>query len=136
MALLAALSFLPFALFVAALVLVSKQAGNIGNLVVVGLSLAGGVYYPPELMPRWTRWLDRGAAVHPRARPAAPPADRHWQTTDPPGLEALRLAAFAVIMTPAACWLLAVGGRAVPPARHPDRVLTWLPGRSVSTDCA
>lgn len=98
-AVLAALSFLPFALLVAAVVLVSKQAGNIGNLVVIGLSLAGGVYYPPELMPGWTRWLTE-------VQPFTPALEllRHLLIDAPtegdPGLDALRLALFAAVMTP------------------------------------
>ncbi len=104
-AVLAILAFLPFALLVAALVLLSKQAGNIGNLVVVGLSLAGGVYFPPDLMPGWIRWVTE-------VQPFTPALEllRHLligaATTDPPGLELLRLAAFAVLMTPPAYWVL------------------------------
>jgi ABC-2 type transport system permease protein len=56
-AVLAAIAFLPFSLLVLALVVVAKQAGNFGTLVVLGLSLAGGVYYPPELMPSWLHWI-------------------------------------------------------------------------------
>lgn len=104
-ALLAALSFLPFALLVAALVLVSKQAGNVGNLVVIGLSLAGGVYYPPELMPVWTRWLTE-------VQPFTPALEllRHLLIDAPtdgsPAVAALRLALFAAVMTPVSYWVL------------------------------
>jgi ABC-2 type transport system permease protein len=110
-ALLAILAFLPFALLVAALVLVSKQAGNIGSLVVVGLSLAGGVYYPPELMPGWIRWVTD-------VQPFTPALEtlRHLltgaPTTDPPATELARLAAFAVLATPVAYRLLVLAVRA------------------------
>lgn len=104
-AVLAALAFLPFALLVAALVLVSKQAGNVGNLVVVGFSLSGGVYYPPELMPTWTRWLSE-------VQPFTPALEllRHLLIDAPtrgtPALDALRLVLFAAIMTPVSYWVL------------------------------
>ncbi len=98
-AVLAAVSFLPFALLVASVVLISKQAGNIGNLVVIGLSLAGGVYYPPDLMPVWTRWLSE-------VQPFTPALEllRHLLIDTPtqgsPAVDALRLALFAAVMTP------------------------------------
>lgn len=104
-AVLAAASFLPFALLVAALVLISKQAGNVGNLVVIGLSLAGGVYYPPELMPSWTRWLTE-------VQPYTPALEllRHLLIDAPaqgnPALDAMRLFLFAVIMLPVSIWIL------------------------------
>lgn len=104
-AILAVCSFLPFALLVAAVVLVSKQAGNLGNLVVVGLSLAGGIYYPPELMPHWIRWVTE-------VQPFTPALEllRHLIIGSPVSesvaLEVARLAAFAVVATPLAYWLL------------------------------
>jgi len=107
---LALLAFLPFALMVAALVLISKQAGSVGNLVVVGLSLVGGVYFPPELMPSWIRWVTD-------VQPFTPALEllRHLligtATTDAAALQVLRLAAFALLVTPPAYWLLAAAIR-------------------------
>lgn len=104
-AVLALLAFLPFALLVASLVLVSKQAGNIGGLVVVGLSLAGGVYYPPELMPGWIRWVTE-------VQPFTPALEvlRHLligsPTTSGTSVETLRLAGFAAVATPISYWVL------------------------------
>ena len=86
--------------------LISKQAGNIGNLVVIGLSLSGGVYYPPELMPA----LD--AAGSARCSPSRPALEllRHLLIDAPtegsPALDALRLALFAAVMTPVSYWVL------------------------------
>ena len=76
--------------------LVSKQAGNLGSLVVIVLSLAGGVYYPPELMPAWIRWVSE-------VQPFTPALEllRHLIIGTPiggsPWLAAARLAAFAVL---------------------------------------
>ncbi|MEA2248304.1 MAG: type transport system permease protein [Solirubrobacteraceae bacterium] len=102
---LAMASFLPFALIVAALVLVSKQAGNLGNLVVIALSLAGGVYYPPELMPGWISWVSD-------VQPFTPALDllRHLIIGSPatitPAHAVERLVAFAVLGTPVAYLVL------------------------------
>lgn len=100
-ALLAVAALMPFALLVAAVVLLSKQAGNAGNLVVIALSLAGGVYFPPELLPGWIGWITD-------VQPFTPALEllRHLivgTPTDPsPWIEALRLLLFALIATPIA----------------------------------
>ena len=98
---LAVLAFLPFALLVAALVLVSKQAGNLGRLLVVAMSLVGGVYFPPALLPGTIEWL---AYV----QPFTPALDllRHLllggDAATEPAVAVARLAAFALVMTPVA----------------------------------
>jgi ABC-type polysaccharide/polyol phosphate export permease len=98
-ALLAVESLMPFALLIAAVVLRSKQAGNAGQLVVVALSLAGGVYFPPALLPPWIEWVSE-------VQPFTPALEllRYLligtETESPPAVEALRLAAFAVVALP------------------------------------
>jgi ABC-2 type transport system permease protein len=98
-AVLAVASLMPFALVVAGVVLLSKQAGNAGQLVVVGLSLVGGVYFPPALLPDWLQWI---ADV----QPFTPSLEllRHliigMPTETAPGLQALRLVGFTVIAAP------------------------------------
>jgi ABC-2 type transport system permease protein len=102
---LAIASFLPFALLVAALVLISKQAGNVGGLMVIILSLAGGVYYPPEMMPSWIRWVSE-------VQPFTPALEllRHLLIGSPLdgsiGQATARLAAFALLATPLAYLVL------------------------------
>jgi ABC-type multidrug transport system permease subunit len=104
-ALLAVASLMPFALLVAAVVLLSKQAGSAGHLVVIGLSLAGGVYFPPELLPSWLSWISE-------VQPFTPALEllRHLLVGTPtesaPATEALRLALFAAIATPIAYRIL------------------------------
>jgi ABC-2 type transport system permease protein len=72
---------------------------------VIALSLAGGVYYPPELMPEWIRWVSD-------VQPFTPALDllRHLlvgsPATIPPGEAVVRLAAFAVLATPLAYGVL------------------------------
>jgi ABC-2 type transport system permease protein len=55
--LLGVLSFLPLALFVAAAVLLVKQAGTAAAFFVTGLSLAGGAFFPVDLLPTWVAWI-------------------------------------------------------------------------------
>lgn len=110
-ALLAVLAFLPFAFTVGALVLVSKQAGNVGRLLVVGLSLAGGVYFPSALLPNWIEWVSY-------AQPFTPALDllRHLlvgsEPLHAPGLDLLRLAGFAIVAAPLALVALSAAARA------------------------
>lgn len=50
-------SFAPFALVMLGATAVLKQIAGLTGLGVLGLSLAGGVYYPPRLMPDWASWV-------------------------------------------------------------------------------
>jgi ABC-2 type transport system permease protein len=104
-ALLAVAALMPFALLVAAIVLLSKQAGNAGNLVVIGLSLVGGVYFPPELLPGWIGWITN-------LQPFTPALElmRHLivgtPTESDPWVLAARLILFALIANPIAFRIL------------------------------
>lgn len=98
---LAVAAFLPFALVVGALVLMVKQAGNLGRLLVVGFALSGGIYFPPTLLPDWIGWIAF-------AQPFTPALDllRHLligsEPLHSPAFDVLRLSLFAVLMTPLA----------------------------------
>lgn len=95
------LAFVPFALLVAALVLVSKQAGAVVGLIVVGLSLAGGVYFPPDLLPGWVEWVTE-------VQPFTPALEllRHLlidaDVDSSAGESVLRLVLFAAVANPLA----------------------------------
>lgn len=100
-ALLAALAFLPFALLIGSAVLVFKQAGAAGSFLVIGLSLASGVYFPTDVLPGWIRWI---AQVQPFG-PALELLRYLLIGTDinasgSVGSALLRLALFAVVMLP------------------------------------
>jgi ABC-2 type transport system permease protein len=56
-ALLGALAFMPFSLFIAAAVLAVKQAGAGAGYVVTLISLVGGFLFPVALLPGWIRWM-------------------------------------------------------------------------------
>jgi ABC-2 type transport system permease protein len=104
-ALLGALAFVPLALLVCAVVLVLKQVGALTGYLVTGLALTSGALFPTELLPWWLRWIAE-------VQPLAPALDllRHVAVDaplrDPAALELARLAAFALVGTPLALWVL------------------------------
>lgn len=53
---LAALSFAPFGLFSASMVLIAKQSALGVGLVLAGISLVSGLYFPVDLLPGWIGW--------------------------------------------------------------------------------
>jgi ABC-2 type transport system permease protein len=104
-ALLGALSFAPFGLLMAASALSFKQTNAGPTLVVAGLSLVAGLYFPPELLPSWIRWLSD-------VQPFTPAANllRHLLLGTPmSGSELsalLKLIGFALVMLPIAAFVL------------------------------
>jgi ABC-2 type transport system permease protein len=104
-AILAALSFVPFALFAAASVIVAKQAQSGIGFAVTGISLISGVFFPVALLPGWIQWTTR-------VQPFTPTLEllRHLVAGTPmtgsAGAAFLKLALFITIFTPAAWWLL------------------------------
>lgn len=55
-ALLGAFTFAPFGMFLAAIVLIVKQTNAGAGLVVTGVSLVAGLYFPVSLLPDWIQW--------------------------------------------------------------------------------
>jgi ABC-2 type transport system permease protein len=53
---LASISFIPFAIFVCAAMMVFKQATSLAGLITTGLSFIGGFLFPIALLPVWIRW--------------------------------------------------------------------------------
>ncbi len=104
MALLAALSFVPFALLATASVIVAKQAQSGIGFAVTGISLISGVFFPVTLLPHWIRWTAQAQPFTPtlallRHLIAGTPMDGST------GAALLKLVAFIALLTPAA-WLL------------------------------
>ncbi|HEX6490746.1 MAG TPA: ABC transporter permease, partial [Gaiellaceae bacterium] len=58
-ALLGTLSFVPFAMLIVAGSLVVKQASVGAGFVMTGISLVGGFFFPPDLLPTWIRWVSQ-----------------------------------------------------------------------------
>jgi ABC-2 type transport system permease protein len=104
-ALLGTLAFMPFALFLVALVMAFKQISSATQFIVSGVAIVGGLYFPIALLPSWIRWMSD-------VQPFTPATDllRHLLVGAPlmhPALvELLKLAAFAAALLPLGFMLL------------------------------
>jgi ABC-2 type transport system permease protein len=52
-----ALSYLPFGIMGAALILVTRTTGPLPSIVLVGTMFLGGIYYPTHVIPSWLQSL-------------------------------------------------------------------------------
>jgi ABC-type multidrug transport system permease subunit len=97
---LGALAFAAFGMFAVAAVLAVKQTVAVTALLLTGLSLVAGVYFPPALLPGWLEWMSS-------VQPLTPALDllRHFAVgTDlqhSAWSEALKLTGFAAVLLPA-----------------------------------
>jgi ABC-2 type transport system permease protein len=107
---LGALAFAPFGLLTVAGILVVKQAVVGVSILLTAMSIFAGVYFPVALLPDWIEWLSE-------VQPFTPAVDllRHLitsaPTTDPPLLDAAKLALWAGVLLPASLWVLSIGMR-------------------------
>lgn len=99
------LSFAPFAVAIAAGVLVFKQFSSASSFIVAGISIAAGLYFPVALLPAWIEWTAE-------VQPFTPAADllRHvlvgTPLREPAWLEVAKLVGFAAVLFPASVLLL------------------------------
>ena len=104
-AFLGVIAFMPFALFLVALVMAFKQAASATQFIVAGISIVGGLYFPVSVLPGWIRWMSE-------VQPFTPATDllRHLLVgaplVPPAGVELLKLAGFSVVLLPAGFALL------------------------------
>jgi ABC-2 type transport system permease protein len=104
-AVLGAISFAPFGILMAGVALNFKQTSAGAAVIVAGLSLVAGLYFPPVLLPGWIAWLSD-------VQPFTPAAEllRHLLLGTPmPGSAlgaGLKLIAFAIAMLPLAALVL------------------------------
>jgi ABC-2 type transport system permease protein len=97
--LLGMLAFLPLALLIAAAVLIVKQAGNVAALLISGLALAGGSFFPVSILPSAVRWISDVQPLTPALELARHElvgtaiAGSAWTAT-------AKLAGFAVVLIP------------------------------------
>jgi ABC-2 type transport system permease protein len=104
-ALLGVIAFMPFALFLVALVLAFKQIAGASQFVVSGIAIVGGLYFPIVLLPGWIRWASE-------AQPFTPATDlmRHLLVdtplAHPAGVELLKLVGFAAVLLPIGLMML------------------------------
>ena len=105
-AVLGALAFAPFGVLVIASMLAFKQTMAGVSVVLTGLSLFAGVYFPVSLLPEWTRWIADVQPLTPALEllreliSGVPSEGSPWG-------EAAKLAGFAAVGLPLALWLLA-----------------------------
>jgi ABC-2 type transport system permease protein len=104
-ALLGALSFAPFALFMAAAVVTFKQVTGAVPFVTTALAFLGGFFFPVRLLPDWIEWTSE-------VQPFTPALDllRHLLVNTPlrdPAWESLvKIAGFAAVLLPLAALAL------------------------------
>jgi ABC-2 type transport system permease protein len=104
-ALLGVIAFMPFALFLVALVMAFKQAASASQFIVSGIAIVGGLYFPIALLPGWIRWTSD-------VQPFTPATDllRHLLVdtplVHPAGVELLKLVGFSLVLLPAGFALL------------------------------
>jgi ABC-2 type transport system permease protein len=103
--LLGALAFAPFALGIAAAVVLFKQVVGGAGFIVTGITLVGGFLFPVSLLPSWIRWTSEVQPFTPTLAllrhllVGAPAAADPWVTT-------LKVAAFAAVLLPVSLLLL------------------------------
>jgi ABC-2 type transport system permease protein len=104
-ALLGALAFAPFGLFMTAGLVVLKQTRAGAMFVVTVLTVVSGVYFPVVLLPHWVRWLSD-------VQPFTPAVDllRNLLVGTPlresAALSLVKLIAFPGVLLPLAIWTL------------------------------
>jgi ABC-2 type transport system permease protein len=102
---LGALSFAPFGIAIAAIVLVFKQAQSIGGFLMAGISIIAGIYFPVSLLPGSIEWMSE-------VQPFTPSVDlmRHLlvgaELTDSPWLELAKIGGFATVLLPVSIAML------------------------------
>jgi ABC-2 type transport system permease protein len=105
-AILAAASFVPLGILVAAAVIAIKQAESLTSFVIAGMSLVAGLYFPVALLPDWIRWTSE-------VQPLTPSVNllRHYLIGMPydgsVALGFLKLAGFAIVLLPISAAVLA-----------------------------
>jgi ABC-2 type transport system permease protein len=105
LAFLGAASFAPFGLFIAATVLVAKQAVAGTTWIVAGISLIAGLYFPVTLLPGWIQWASQ-------VQPFTPAVELMRNVlvgtplTGPAWTGVLKMVAYGVLLVPVSIWAL------------------------------
>lgn len=104
-AVLGTMSFAPFALVIAAIALLFKQAAGATGVLLALISLVAGLYFPVAVLPDWIEWASE-------VQPFTPAVEllRHLlvgtEMAEPAGRALVKLAAFAAVLTPPAIWMV------------------------------
>jgi ABC-2 type transport system permease protein len=105
-AVLGALSFAPFGLLVAAVVLVMKQALGMTTWIVAGISIVAGFYFPVALLPDWIEWFSEVQPFTPTIE-LMRSALVGMEMSEPAVLAVAKLVGFAAVLTPVAMLVMA-----------------------------
>jgi ABC-2 type transport system permease protein len=103
--LLGGLAFAPFGVFLAAAVMVTKQAAAAGRVLIALLTIVAGFYFPVSLLPDWVEWTSH-------VQPFTPSVEllRHLLVgaplESPAWLLLAKLAGFAAVLMPVSVWTL------------------------------
>lgn len=103
--LLGGLAFAPFGVFLAAAVMVTKQAAAAGRVLIAVLTIVAGFYFPVTLLPDWIEWT-----AH--VQPFTPSVEllRHLlvgaSLESSVWLPLAKLAGFAAVLMPLSVWVL------------------------------
>jgi len=103
--LLAAISFAPFGLFMAAALIAVKQSRSGAAVVITVLTVVSGVYFPVLLLPGWIRWMSE-------IQPFTPAVDvlRHLLVgtalRESAALSVVKLVVFPAVLLPIAIWTM------------------------------
>ena len=101
----AALSFAPFGLVSASMVLIAKQSALGVGVLLAAISLVSGLYFPVELLPSWIGWASD-------VQPFTPAVDlmRHLlvgaEMESSVMASIAKLVGFGAVMLPLSLWLL------------------------------
>jgi ABC-2 type transport system permease protein len=104
-ALVGALAFVPFAFLLAATVLTVKQALGGTALIVTGISLTSGFFFPVALLPDWIEWTSE-------AQPFTPTLEVlrdlliGFEADGSAWTAVVKLAIFIAVLLPVAVWTL------------------------------
>jgi ABC-2 type transport system permease protein len=106
-AVLSALAFAPFGLLLTSLVVVFKQSNAGSTLVITGVTLLAGIYFPVTLLPAWIQWASE-------VQPFTPAVDLLRNVlvgtpmTDGAAVAVLKLVLFIAVLMPLAMVTLRV----------------------------
>ncbi len=100
-ALLGVIAFMPFALFLVAVVMAFKQVAGASQFIVSGIAIVGGLYFPIALLPGWIRWASEVQPFTPATDLHAPPAGERAAGASRGEWSCSSSSGFSVVLLPA-----------------------------------
>ncbi len=100
------MSFVPFGLMLAGLILLVKQSLGAGTWIVAAITLVAGFYFPVSLLPDWIRWVSE-------VQPFTPAVElmRYLivgtEMSQPAWSAVFQLILFTAVLLPVSLWVIA-----------------------------